>query len=156
MPKMQKNSTPRTRLADRLFREMGKKGAYDSERMAAFGAWLQNYRESANWTQARLGYELTVSDQSVRKAEQGALRWRRERYAKLFEMWDVVDYTWTDQPDGSMIFVPRYDSPEPAEQLAAGEAMTPDEQLMLSLYRSLAERDQGVLRAMAGVLAAAR
>ena len=153
---MQKNSTPRSRLADRLFREMGKKGDYDTARMKAFGAWLQSYRESVNWTQARLGYELTVSDQSVRKAEQGELRWRRERYAKLFEMWDIVDYAWSDQPDGSMIFTPRYSSPDSAEQLAAGEAMTPDEQLMLSLYRSLTERDQGVLRAMAGVLAAAR
>ncbi|NMP21800.1 hypothetical protein [Sulfobacillus harzensis] len=153
---MQKNSTPRSRLADRLFREMGKKGAYDSVRMAAFGAWLQSYRESVNWTQARLGYELTVSDQSVRGAEQGALRWRRERYAKLFEIWGIIDYAWADQPDGSMIFVPRYASPESADKPPEEAALTHDEQLMLSLYRSLTERDQGVLRAVAGVLAAAR
>lgn len=153
---MQKNSTPQSRLADRLFREMGKKGAYDSVRMAAFGAWLQSYRDSVNWTQARLGYELTVSDQSVRKAEQGELRWRRERYAKLFEVWGVVDYAWADQPDGSIIFVPRYASPASSVESPEAAELSPDEQLMLSLYRSLTERDQGVLRAVAGVLAAAR
>lgn len=153
----QNDTTPiPVKMAERIFREIGPVAHRDNARMAAFGRWLQLHRESSSMTQKELGAALDLGAQSVRKAEAGNLRWRRERYAKLFEMWDIVDYAWSDQPDGSMIFTPRYSPPDSAEQLAAGEAMTPDEQLMLSLYRSLSERDQGVLRAMAGVLAAAR
>lgn len=152
---MRHDTPPSDQLAARIFGELGHRKDYDVPRMAAFGRWLQGYRETVGWTQVQLGHALGIGDQSVRKAEFGQLRWRRERYARLFALWSVIDYTWEPAGNG-WAFIPQFADLPPEPAPAPKEALAEDERLMLDLYRALGDRDRAVLRAMAGVLSAAR